>query len=80
MTPGALLEQVLGSMEIPQAFAVVCSADQHVKIYILHWSARYMAQISRPPTQWDKHIFAMNGGVTGNFAVTIQFPEEPFKV
>ena len=80
MTPGALLEQVLGSTEIPQAFAIICSVDQHVKIYILHQPARYMAQIGRPPTQWDNPIFATNGEVTGNFVVTIQFPKEPFKL
>ena len=76
----SLLEQVLGSTSIPQAFAVVCNAESYLKVYILHRPARYMAQIGVPPTPWDNRIFATNGEVTGSLSITVQFPDDPFRL
>ena len=75
MTPSQLLKQVLTGSDILQAFAAVCGIEDQLHVYILHRLAYYTPQLGIPTTQWDNHIFATNGDVTGKLVVMVQFPD-----
>ena len=79
-TSTELLDQVLASTSIPQVFACAAlNSDKSTRIYLLHRPQRIVAPLGGD-SQWDKHIFATNGEVLGNFMVTVQLPANPFNV
>ena len=51
--PAALLEEVLSSTEIPQAFAMICMVGNQPAIYVLHQLAKFAAQLGVPAMAWD---------------------------
>jgi hypothetical protein len=75
-----LLDQVLNSGLIPQAYLCVPATHRGPRVYCLHLLPRYPSSLDGQVTPWDNNLYAYLGDVVQGQTTIVGFPTTAFNI
>jgi hypothetical protein len=74
-----LLEQVIGSGPVPQAYLCCVLNAQCVRIHCIHLPTKFTSALNGEVTPWDGNVYAYLGESTHGTVTTVNVPTDPFR-